>query len=71
MLGYVPLTKSKRAVLYLRYPLQSTSMTSVMLFEANSPNNLQTMLHRLKAYACGKFLTVNTWHLLTKCQHFL
>eukprot|EP00983_Pelagomonas_calceolata_P032412 1016795-Pelagomonas_calceolata.AAC.2 len=27
---------------------------------ANSPSNLQTMLHRLKAYARRKFLTVNT-----------
>eukprot|EP00983_Pelagomonas_calceolata_P051471 1142427-Pelagomonas_calceolata.AAC.1 len=34
---------------------------------SNSPNNLQAMLNRLKAYACRKFLTVNTKRYVIVC----
>eukprot|EP00983_Pelagomonas_calceolata_P034442 1079532-Pelagomonas_calceolata.AAC.1 len=33
MLRYVPLTESNRAVIHLRYSLQSTSMASVMFLK--------------------------------------
>eukprot|EP00983_Pelagomonas_calceolata_P035355 1105633-Pelagomonas_calceolata.AAC.1 len=53
------------AYLLSMYPTFNTLMTYCLI--SNSPNNLQAMLNRLKAYARWKFLTVNTKKSVIVC----